>query len=194
MLGIILCGGKSTRMGSDKGLLKAEATTWVQSAVHKLESLGLPVKISVNKEQHEAYSSIFSPDRLITDEPSLQLRGPLYGLLSVYLHNPSDDLFILACDMPLMEPFLLEQLFQLYQTNPVPDAFVYTNEGEPEPLCGIYRAIGLAEIVEMYHAGQLSKHSMKFMLDHINVFTVPIPGEHKKFFRNINAHAELNGM
>jgi len=96
--------------------------------------------------------------------------------------------------MPLMEPFLLEKLFQLYQADPVPDAFVYANEGEPEPLCGIYRAAGLAEILEMYVAGQLSKHSMKFMLDHLNVFSVPIPEEHKKFFQNFNAHAELNGL
>lgn len=194
MLGIVLCGGKSSRMGTDKGLLKSETGTWVQSAVTKLESLALPVKISVNKDQYPDYSSVFPPDKLITDEPSLQLRGPLYGVLSVYVHNPSEDLFILACDMPLIEPFLLEQLLQSYQANPQYDAFIYTNEGEPEPLCGIYRSTGLSEILEMYNAQQLSKHSMKFMLDHLNSFTIPIPEEHKKFFRNFNAHAELNGL
>jgi molybdenum cofactor guanylyltransferase len=194
MLGIVLCGGKSTRMGTDKGLLKSETGTWVQSAVDKLESLSLPVKISVNKEQYADYATVFPADKLITDEPSLQLRGPLYGVLSIYLHHPADDLFILACDMPLMEPFLLEGLLQSYQSNPQYDAYIYTNDGEPEPLCGIYRATGLAEILEMYHAQQLSKHSMKFMLDHLNAFTIPIPDEHKKFFRNFNAHAELNGL
>lgn len=194
MLSIVLCGGKSSRMGTDKGLLRSETGTWVQSAVDKLESLALPVKISVNKDQYPDYSSVFPADKLITDDPSLQLRGPLYGVLSVYLHHPADDLFILACDMPLMEPFLLEKLLQSYQANPQYDAYIYTNEGEPEPLCGIYRATGLAEILEMYHAQQLSKHSMKFMLDHINTFSIPIPEEHKKFFRNFNAHAELNGL
>ena len=194
MLGVVLCGGKSTRMGSDKGLLKSETTTWVQSAAEKLKTLGLPVKISVNKDQHKEYSAVFSPNNLIIDEPSLQLHGPLYGVVSSYLHNQGDDLFVLACDMPLMETFLLEKLFRIYQENPEPDAFVYSNDGEPEPLCGIYKAIGLSEILEMYHAQQLTKHSMKFMLDHINTFTVPIPDEYKKFFRNFNAHAELNGL
>jgi molybdopterin-guanine dinucleotide biosynthesis protein A len=194
MLGVVLCGGKSSRMGSDKGLLRSETTTWVQAAAEKLRSLGLPVKVSVNKDQYAAYSAIFPADVLIIDDPSLQLRGPLYGVLSSYLHNLSDDLFVLACDMPLMELFLLDHLLQLYQNNPEPDAFVYANDGEPEPLCGIYKAIGLSEILEMYHAQQLTKHSMKFMLDHINTSTVPIADEHKKFFRNFNAHAELNGL
>lgn len=194
MLGVVLCGGKSTRMGTDKGLLKSETTTWVRSAAEKLKSLDLPVKISVNKDQHKEYSSVFSPHDLIIDEPSLQLRGPLYGVLSAYLHNQGEDLFIMACDMPLMETFLLENLMQTCQANPDFDAFVYANEGEPEPLCGIYKSIGLSEILEMYHAQQLTKHSMKFMLDHINTFTVPVPDEHKKYFRNFNAHAELNGL
>lgn len=194
MLGIVLCGGKSTRMGTDKGLLRSETTTWVQSAADKLKSLGIPVKISVNKDQQKEYSDVFTPAELIIDEPSLHLRGPLYGVLSSYLHNPGDDLFVLACDMPLIESFLLEKLLKTYQENPDYDAFVYSTDGEPEPLCGIYKSIGLSEILEMYHAQQLTKHSMKFMLDHINSFTVSIPDEQKKYFRNFNAHAELNGL
>ena len=49
MYGLILCGGKSSRMGTDKGLLKLEANTWAQTAVDKLSELSIPVKLSVNK-------------------------------------------------------------------------------------------------------------------------------------------------
>jgi len=194
MLGVVLCGGQSTRMGSDKGLLKLHANTWAQTAIDKISSIQLPVVISVNKNQHEAYSLVLPNDMLITDNDSLQIHGPLSGVLSVHLKNPQEDLLILACDMPLMEPDLIKELLDVYKTNILVDAFVYTNDGEPEPLLGIYKAKGLAHIYQLYITNQLSRHSMKYMLEHITPLLIPLPGDKKKSFRNFNAHAELNGL
>jgi molybdopterin-guanine dinucleotide biosynthesis protein A len=194
MLGVILCGGKSTRMGSDKGLLKLENKTWAQTAVDKLATLQIPIKLSINKNQYNDYAAVFSPSDLITDDETLQLGGPLAGTLSAHLQNPDEDIFILGCDMLLMEPFLLKELLQSYQSDPLADAFVFTNDGEPEPLCSIYKVSGLAAVLAMYHSQQLTKHSMKFMLYHIKMFTIPITEDHKKYFRNFNAYAELNGL
>src|SRR4051812_40032097 len=123
MLGLVMCGGKSSRMGNDKGLLKSDSGTWAQSAAGKLAELNIPVKVSVNKDQHAGYTSLFSPGDLITDDPSLLLKGPLAGVLSSHLQFPSQDLFVLACDMPLMKIAILHQLFNLYQAHSEPDAF-----------------------------------------------------------------------
>lgn len=204
MTGVILCGGQSNRMGSDKGLLKAplpqqggylnQANTWAQTAVDKLAEFQLPVVISVNKNQYTDYATIFSAQQLITDNDSLQLKGPLAGLLSVHLQHPSEDLLLLACDMPLMETDLLKELLNVYQQYNTADAFVYTNDGEPEPLCGIYKAIGLKHILQLYQSNQLPKHSMKYMLEHVNTHFIPLTDDKKKCFRNFNAHAELNGL
>ncbi len=114
MIGVILCGGQSSRMGTDKGLLKLHANTWAQTAVDKLAELQLPVVISVNKNQYADYATIFSPQQLITDNDSLQIKGPLAGLLSVHLQHPAEDLLLLACDMPLMETSLLKELLTIY--------------------------------------------------------------------------------
>jgi len=89
---------------------------------------------------------------------------------------------------------LLQLLYSLYLQEPSFDAYVFTNDDEAEPLCGIYRAKGLANILERLASGRLTKHSMKFMLDHIDSRTIPAKEEQKKFFRNFNAHAELNGL
>jgi len=194
MLGIILCGGQSSRMGSDKGLLKLEANNWAQTAINKMSVLNIPVKISVNSKQYPDYADVFSSTDLITDDTTLQLRGPLLGVLSSHIKFPVEDLFILACDMPLMEPSLLDILYTKYQQEFAFNAYVFTNEGEPEPLCGIYKAKGLSIILEMLVSGQLIKHSMKFMLDHLDTMTIPATDEQKKFFKNFNAHAELNGL
>jgi molybdopterin-guanine dinucleotide biosynthesis protein A len=146
MLGVILCGGKSSRMGSDKGLLKLHAGTWAQTAVEKLKSLQMSVVLSVNCSQYKDYSPIFTIEQLVKDDEGLDVHGPLSGVLSVHLKYPQEDLFVLACDMPLMEKKVLVQLLESYQQNMSYDAFVFTNEGEPEPLCAIYRANGLAQI------------------------------------------------
>ncbi len=194
MLGIILCGGQSLRMGSDKGLLKLEAKTWAQTAMDKITTLNIPVKLSVNNTQYPEYAKIFSEDDLVADKTSLPLGGPLLGLLSCHIQNPTEDLFALGCDMPLMESSLLNELNIRYKKQPRSEAYIYTNDGEPEPLCGIYTSKGLIKIVAIMHNGQLIKHSMKFMIDHLDVNTIAVKDEQKKCFRNFNAHAELNGL
>jgi molybdopterin-guanine dinucleotide biosynthesis protein A len=194
MLGVVLCGGQSSRMGTDKGLLKLHASTWAQTAVDKLSELELPIVISINKIQLNDYAAIFSPQQLITDNDKLKIHGPLSAVLSIHLQYPSEDLVLLACDMPLMETELIKELLNLYHEQPAHDAFVFTNDAEPEPLCGIYKSKGLAHILQLYHTNQLPKHSMKYMLEHISTYTIPVPDDKKKAFRNFNAHAELNGL
>jgi molybdopterin-guanine dinucleotide biosynthesis protein A len=194
MLGVILCGGQSSRMGTDKGLLKLDAKTWTQTAFDKLAELNFPIIISINDKQHNDYVAVFNSAGFIIDDPALSIHGPLSGVLSVHLQHPAEDLLIIACDMPLMKTELLRELLNNYEQHPSSDAFVYSNDGEPEPLCGIYTARGLAYIHHLYQSQQLPKHSMKFMLEHINTFIIPLVDDQKKFFRNFNAHAELNGL
>jgi len=194
MTGIILCGGQSLRMGSDKGLLKLQARTWAQTAIDKLAALNIPVKISVNEQQYPGYSAIFPAGDLIIDNKTLDVKGPLLGLLSCHLSFPTEDLFILACDLPLMETSLLINLNNKFKEFPGVDAYVFTNDGEREPLCGIYRPGGLASFLNLLQTGKLAKFSMKFALDHLNIYTLPATEDQKKFFRNFNAYAELNGL
>jgi molybdopterin-guanine dinucleotide biosynthesis protein A len=194
MIAVVLTGGQSARMGTDKGLLKRHADTWAQTAIDKLNTTAMQVVLSINKNQLEAYSSVFPTQKLIVDSDSLQIKGPLCGLLSVHLQFPQEDLLILACDMPLMDTAMLKELTHQYLLNPDPDAFVFLNGDEPEPLCAVYKASGLAHIMQLYHSGGLTKYSMKFMLDHINTHKTSLPENQKTYFRNFNAHAELNGL
>ena len=193
MTGIVLCGGQSTRMGSDKGLLRPEGITWAQAAINKLAELQLPISLSVNEQQYNNYAAAFGGIAIITDTVSLQLKGPLLGVLSAHLQYPLQNLFVLACDMPLMETSVLKELYVLYKQPNQFDAFVFTNDGEPEPLCGIYSAKGLGTILNLYKENKLTRHSMKFMLEHLNVCFIAINDEQKKCFKNFNAHADLNG-
>jgi molybdopterin-guanine dinucleotide biosynthesis protein A len=194
MLGVVLCGGQSSRMGTDKGLLKFNDKTWVQIAIDKLHDFQIPAIVSVNKNQFPEYSTVFFHEILIPDNDSLQLHGPLVGLLSAHLKYPEEDLLVIACDMPLIDTDIISQLLTNYKTGTACNAFVYTNNGELEPMPGIYRATGLVKIAQLYKDNQLSRHSMKYILGHISTSTIPLPDDKKNSFRNFNRHAELDDL
>jgi molybdopterin-guanine dinucleotide biosynthesis protein A len=182
-------------MGTDKGSLTFENDTWAQSAFNKLASLNIPVVLSVNELQLQSYPALFDVSLLIADDPSIGIKGPLGGVLNIHKRYNEEDLFILACDMPFMEIDILQQLLELYlEHQDHYDAFVFTNGNEPEPLCAIYTAGGLEQTLQLYHTNELKKHSMKFMLDHLDTFSLPIPEDQKKCFLNVNSHAALNGL
>lgn len=194
MLGVVLCGGQSSRMKSDKGLLKSKEKTWAEIAADKLKTQTSQVVVSINKSQVGGYSSIFPAGQLVADNKELQIKGPLCGLLSVHLQYPEVDLLVLACDMPMMEADILSNLIEQYHKNILADSYVFTFNGEPEPLCGIYRSRGLAHIMHLSTSGQLPKYSMKYMLEQINTYSSPIPENRTECFRNFNSHAELNDL
>lgn len=181
-------------MGSDKGLLVLEAKTWAQSAVDKLQEINIPIKLSVNEKQLAEYAKVFEQDMLITDTDSLSIKGPLLGVLSAHLQNPEEDLFLLACDLPLMETTILKELHTCYQQNENYEVYIFTNDEEPEPLCGIYSSKGLKKIIALQKENKLMRQSMKFVLNQLNTYMIPLREEQKKHFRNFNAHAELNGL
>jgi molybdopterin-guanine dinucleotide biosynthesis protein A len=194
MLGIILCGGQSSRMGSDKGLLVHEAKTWAQTAFDKLSVLKIPIQFSVNGQQQAEYAKVFSSGLLITDDTEVGVKGPLLGVLSAHLQNPHDDLFLLACDLPLMEPGLLKELLAVYEKGKNFEVYIFTNDKEAEPLCGIYTSGALKKIAALQKENKLLKFSMKFILSQLVVCEITLPDSQKMYFRNFNAHADINGL
>jgi molybdenum cofactor guanylyltransferase len=131
---------------------------------------------------------------LIIDNHALDINGPLLGVLSAHLQHPNDDLFLLACDLPLMETNLLKELFALYQQSKKYEAYIFTNSKEQEPLCGIYTAAALQKIMALQQENKLTRHSMKFILSKLIVCEIALLDNQKVYFRNFNAHADINGL
>jgi molybdopterin-guanine dinucleotide biosynthesis protein A len=118
----------------------------------------------------------------------------LAAVLSIHVKYPGEDLLVTACDMPLMDPGVLKELYDNYLLFPGKGGYVFTSDGEPEPLCAVYSASGLSSIKHLLEAGELIRHSMKSMLGHLEMIRIPIPENRKVCFRNFNAHADLNGL
>ena len=192
MTGLVLCGGNSSRMGTDKGMLSDAGITWAQKACTKLESVMPVVAVSVNRQQKEIYTSHFPSNTLIVDHEQLTIGGPLRGLLSAHLLMPEEDIFVFACDLLLMESIVFEELITFQQQSPSSEAFVYRWHEEAEPLCGIYTARGLAKIYAAYNAGALARQSMKHVLELLDTSYSSLPDTWQPYFKNINTRQDLH--
>jgi molybdopterin-guanine dinucleotide biosynthesis protein A len=194
MIGLILCGGQSKRMGNDKGLLFYQGQTWASIAAKKLHELKLQVKFSVNSQQELIYKKLFRQNDLILDREDLVVGGPLKGVLSAHLAFPDKDLVVLACDLILMESILLKKLIEDRKKSDAFDAHVYSRAEFYEPLCGIYTAKGLAKIANLYLNGKLEKHSMQFVLSHLLTAKTVLTVNDVRYFANFNSPTELEGL
>lgn len=110
--GLVLCGGMSTRMGADKGTLIYNEKTWVENVFDKMYPICNQVFVSINHSQSEKYLSIFDKSTLIVD--SLNIQGPLAGILSSHQKFTESDWLILPCDMFDFEITYLEKLTKTY--------------------------------------------------------------------------------
>jgi molybdenum cofactor guanylyltransferase len=192
LLGVVLCGGQSTRMGNDKGLIQFNGTTWAQIARDKLSSLSLETILSINQNQLSPYSTFINTSDLIIDHSEINVGGPLKGLFSIHSKFPEHDLLVLACDLPKMQLEVLNELMDQYTQQIMADAIVFTKNDRIEPLCGIYRASGLSKIYSAYLENKLVRHSMIKALEALSTHFISIKPEWESSFQNMNSVEDLS--
>lgn len=180
-IGLVLCGGQSSRMGQDKGQMRYHGLSWAERAGALLQQLHLPVYYSINEKQLYTYPAHLP---FITDDARVQAGGPLKGLLSAHLQYPQANIFVLACDMRDMELPPLAYLQALHQPDHVT---IFTSDGQDEPLAGIYPASCLAA----RYAQPLPQCSMKAAIQHLPVQRLILPPQWKAAFANFNAPADI---
>lgn len=192
MIGVILCGGQSIRMGNDKGLIfsKDKAKVWAEIVRAKFPAIATPSFLSINQSQTKNYLHHFKESDLIVDNSNLKVRGPLLGLLSVHLKYTDQDLMVIACDMINMNETILKRLYDHYQSSKT-EAIVFKGE-RVEPLCGIYSSEGLSKIYNAYSRNEMSNNSMMHALEKLDTSYISTPEEWKDHFKNFNNPKDLN--
>jgi molybdopterin-guanine dinucleotide biosynthesis protein A len=182
ILGVVLCGGRSKRMGSDKGLLLKDKTAWAVLIAQKLKNAGLDVVVSINEKQQQAYQAIFPETPLIVDH--LPIDGPLDGLLSIHRNFPEKDILLMACDLIDMKPEVIKDLITSYQNSPEFDYYVYQQNGFTQPFCAVYTARGLAHVCEAFEQKLLKKYSLHERFEAGKTLYIPV--EDESSFMNYN--------
>jgi molybdopterin-guanine dinucleotide biosynthesis protein A len=148
LLGLVLAGGQSRRMGSDKAALEIDGVTLLDRAVNTLGSVVPTVYVSVGTAQSE--DRLRNRHHLIADR--FEDVGPAAGILSAHLHSPESAWLVVACDMPLLNKEVFQKLIMLRAPEQDATAWAHPESGLPEPLCAIYEPGTLAAFLEQVTA------------------------------------------
>ena len=145
LLGVVLCGGESRRMGKDKGLIGQEGVPWAARMGRKLLPWGLPVVYSIRAAQEAAYGAALPGEVLVRDEA--EIGGPMNGLFTVHRRYPNSDLLLLSCDLQDLDEETIGNLIAEYRKGGA-EFYVYFDGEFAQPFCAVYRAVGLARLDE----------------------------------------------
>lgn len=176
--GLVLNGGKSQRMGQDKGSIDYHGRPQREHLALLLQNRGLQTSISVRPGT--AFPSAFP---LLSDE-FLGL-GPLSGLLTAFKQAPDAAWLTVACDQPALDDTTIEQLIQQRDTNKLATCFHNPDTGFPEPLLTIWEPRAYPVLLQFLARGYSCPRKVL-----INSDVREIKVEDHSFMLNVNTPEE----
>ena len=147
--GIILAGGKSTRLGRDKASEILLERSLLQRVVDHLD--GVVDEIVVVKAPDQSLPATVSTTPLRVVEDAYPGTGPLGGVYTGLISTEAPGIVAVACDMPVLQPALLRELLRLL---PGHDLVAPIKESLPEPLCTAYAKSCIDTIRARLDAGE----------------------------------------
>jgi molybdopterin-guanine dinucleotide biosynthesis protein A len=188
---MVLAGGRSTRLGRDKASEVLTGKTLLQHAIDACESVASRYVIVTAKGQRLPQVLSSTPANVVED--LYRETGPLGGIytgIRALDGELEDAALVVACDMPLLQPALLQTLIR---HAPGHDAVAPVRKGLPEPLCAVYTARCLEPARRLLERGA---YKLSGLLDEVDTLKVP-EDEWRKFdpeglsFLNVNREEDL---
>ena len=144
--GIVLSGGKSSRMGQDKSLMEFNGKPLIQYAIDTLKTICHQVVISSNRPDYAFTGCDVWPDEV-------DIQAPIAGIYTCIRCSSSERNIILSCDMPLVDSRLFEYLLMMDAGY---DAVIPEHGNNMEPLCGVYNKSAVPLLAACIAAKQFS--------------------------------------
>lgn len=182
--GLVLAGGRSRRMGSDKAALRTNGKTQLERAVELLGRHLEQVYVSTRSDQ--ADDPVRAGFEQIVD--TYDDLGPVAGILSAMDRFPDRSWLVLACDLPNIDDETIAYLISSGDEASPATAFISVVDGLPEPLCAVWRPASRAVIEQFVADGYRCPRKM-LINSPTDLLEQPIPGA----LHNINTPADLDG-
>ncbi|HEX5168145.1 MAG TPA: molybdenum cofactor guanylyltransferase [Cyclobacteriaceae bacterium] len=180
--GLILAGGKSTRMGRDKSLIDYHGKPQREFLFDLLLNFCAEVYVSC-KENAEV------PEKLNPLPDLFDMDSPLNGILSAFTMDRSVAWLTVAVDMPLVDRQTLDYLVLNRDAQKVATCFRDSDGSKPEPLLSLWEPKAFPLLQSFYAEGNISPRSFLQRRD-VHLLSVP----NKKILTNVNSIEDLNQL
>jgi molybdopterin-guanine dinucleotide biosynthesis protein A len=181
LYGLVLSGGKSTRMGTDKGLIEYHGVPQREYLYDLLSEVCDETFISLREEQADEL-----PATMKTIVDLNEYKGPYNGLLSAHKKHPEAAWLVLACDLPLMDLEALKELIEQRDNTKQATAFALKENPLPEPLCAIWEPHAFVNSLTYLNAGN-GTCPRKYLINHDTKLVFP---KNESVLLNANSEVE----
>ena len=180
--GLILAGGRSSRMGRDKALLSYHGKTQIEWTAERARAICGRVFLSVRPDQ------VKDPGRAVLPQivDRIADKGPIAGIMAAQAEAPEAAWLVLACDLPFVDEDTLRHLAAARDPARVATAYRSMHDGLPEPLCAIFEPRSRA-LIEAYVAS--GKDCPRKFLIRSDALMIEQPNPHA--LDNINTQDEF---
>jgi molybdopterin-guanine dinucleotide biosynthesis protein A len=181
--GVILAGGKSSRMGTDKGVLELNGKKIIEHIISSIQPVVDEIIIISNNNNYDylglkVYSDI------------IKECGPLAGIHTALSYSSTEKNLVVSCDIPFINSDLLSYLVNNAGRCEVA---IPVHNGNTEPLCAVYSKKCTDRFEELISKNELKMHNVFHHFITKEIFISEKQSfYHPKLFVNINTPAELN--
>lgn len=178
----ILAGGKSSRMGTDKGLLLFNDKHLIEWSIEELQKIFSKIVIVSNKQVYKKF-------KLSVIKDIRKNLGPAGGIYSALKYTKADYIFVISCDMPLITSEAIH--FLVSQLNSC-DILVPLCQNKVQPLFALYSKNCFLKWKELIDKGETK---LQVMIEQFNIKKVSVnnnPLFKAEQFININDRNDLS--
>ncbi|WP_103069451.1 molybdenum cofactor guanylyltransferase [Aquimarina sediminis] len=180
--GIILAGGKSSRMGKEKGLLLLNNKPFIQYSIEALQPLVNQIIIVSSNTDYDVFG-IKRVEDIIPDS------GPVAGLHAGLTHSKTENNLVVSCDAPLLTTTLLEKL--LHYKKEDNDIVQFEAEGKTIPLTALYKKRCSHKCLELL---LLEERRLRKLVSALQTKTISLLKKEYALVANINTIEDLKAI
>ena len=178
--GLILAGGKSQRMGQDKGLINYHGSPQREYLYNLLSKKEIPTYLSCRASQKDELEEF----KLITDR--IEGLGPFGAIISAFISDPNAAWLVLACDLPFIDEQAIDDLIDNRNPSKVATCFFNQETKFPDPLFTIFEPKCYPRLYQFLSQGYSCPRKVL-----INSDTHVVKPNNPSWLKNVNTPIEL---